>query len=146
MPSGNAVATLLLLRLAALTGDGRYRTEAERAIRTVTAYATRHPTAFARWLSAIDFSLAAVPEIAIVGAFDDPATRALLTVAARFTGSPSVIAVAATPEESVVPLLEARTAIDRRPTAYVCRGFACRLPVTDPEALADQLQETRAAL
>ena len=140
------MATLLLLRLAALTGEGRYRTEAERAIRTVTAYATRHPTAFARWLSAIDFSLAAVPEVAIVGAPDDPATRALLVVVARFTGSPSVTAVSATPDASVVPLLEARTAIGGRPTGYVCRDFACRLPVTDPEALADQLRETRAAL
>ena len=145
-PSGNAVATLLLLRLAALTGDGRYRTEAERAIRTVTAYATRHPTAFARWLSAIDFSLAAVPEVAIVGAPDHPATIALLAVAARFAGSPLVIAVSATPEASAVPLLEARTAIGGRPTAYVCRGFACRLPVTDPEALAEALRDTRAVV
>ncbi len=145
-PSGNAVATLLLLRLAALTGEGRYRTEAERAIRTVTPYATRHPTAFARWLTSIDFALAAVPEVAIVGAPDDPATRALLAVVARFAGSPSVIAVSATPNASAVALLDARTAIDGRPTAYVCRSFACRLPVTDPEALADQLREARAAL
>ena len=32
-----------------------------------------------------------------------------------------------------------RVAIDGRPTAYVCRAFACRLPVGDAEALRAQL-------
>ena len=35
VPSGNAMATLVLLRLAAWTGEGRYRDAAERAMRTV---------------------------------------------------------------------------------------------------------------
>ncbi len=144
-PSGNAVAALVLLRLAALTGEGRYRSEAERAIRTVAGLAARHPTAFAKWLVAIDFSLASVAEVAIVGEPDDPATRALLAVVARH-GAPSVVSVSADPSASAVPLLEGRRAINGRPTAYVCRGFSCRLPVTEPDALADQLREMRAAL
>jgi uncharacterized protein YyaL (SSP411 family) len=36
-------------------------------------------------------------------------------------------------------LLADRPLIDGRPTAYLCRDFACRLPVTDPAALRDQL-------
>ena len=43
---------------------------------------------------------------------------------------------------SEVPLLHDRVAIDGRPTAYVCRNFACNLPVTDAAALAEQLQGT----
>ncbi len=31
--------------------------------------------------------------------------------------------------------------IDDQPTAYVCRGYACDKPVTDPEALAEQLRQ-----
>jgi len=38
-----------------------------------------------------------------------------------------------------VPLLEARAAVDGKPTAYVCRNYACELPVTDRAALAKQL-------
>jgi len=38
-----------------------------------------------------------------------------------------------------VPLLEGRAAIDGRATAYVCRNYACELPVTDRAALAKQL-------
>jgi uncharacterized protein YyaL (SSP411 family) len=39
-----------------------------------------------------------------------------------------------------VPLLHDRTTIDGRPAAYVCHGFACRLPVTDPAALAAEIE------
>ncbi|MEO7664921.1 MAG: hypothetical protein ABIV26_07315, partial [Candidatus Limnocylindrales bacterium] len=57
-----------------------------------------------------------------------------------------VIAVSADPDSSAVPLLEGRVQLEGRPTAYVCRSFACQLPVTDPDALAAQLRDRRAAL
>ncbi len=81
VPSGNAMATTVLLRLAALTGDGRYRDAAERAMRTVTGFVARYPTGFAQWLSAMDFALAPVVEIAIVGAPEVDGTRALVEAA-----------------------------------------------------------------
>jgi len=40
---------------------------------------------------------------------------------------------------SAVPLLHDRVAIGGVPTAYVCRGFTCDLPVTEPAALERQL-------
>jgi uncharacterized protein len=50
-----------------------------------------------------------------------------------------VLAAAADPGASQVPLLAGRSMVDGRPAAYVCRDFACRRPVTDPEALAEAL-------
>ena len=38
-----------------------------------------------------------------------------------------------------VPLLEGRPAGDR-PQAFVCRGFVCDLPTSEPEVLAGQLE------
>jgi uncharacterized protein YyaL (SSP411 family) len=38
-----------------------------------------------------------------------------------------------------VPLLRDRIAIEGRPTAYVCRDFVCRMPVTEPAALRGRL-------
>jgi hypothetical protein len=145
-PSGGAMATHVLLRLAALTGEGRYRTAAERAIAVVAPLAARYPTAFAKWLSAIDLALADIAEVAIVGAPDEPATRELLAVAAGGFHPARVVAVAADPAASVVPLLVGRTRLRDRPTAYVCRSFACQAPVTDPDALAAQLDERAGAL
>ena len=45
-----------------------------------------------------------------------------------------------------MPLLADRAILGGRPTAYVCRNFACRLPVTDPDALREQLTELAAAV
>ncbi len=145
-PSGNAMATLVLLRLAALTGEGRYRTAAEGAIRTVTPLTVRYPTAFAKWLTAIDLSLSAVAEVAIVGDPEDPGTRELLRAANGGYAASRVVAVSADPGSSAIPLMQDRTRLHGRPTAYVCRGFACQAPVTDADALREQLREREAAL
>ena len=145
-PSGGGMATHVLLRLAALTGEGRYRTAAERALPSIAPLAARYPTAFAKWLSAFELALGDIVEIAIVGSPDEPGTRELLAVASGGFHPARVVALAADPMASAVPLLAGRTRIRNRPTAYVCRGFACQVPVTDADALAAQLDERAAAL
>src|SRR5204862_4235393 len=52
VPSGNAMAARVLLRLAAWTGESAYRSAAERAMRTVVPFAGRYPTGYAQWLGA----------------------------------------------------------------------------------------------
>ena len=122
-------------------------TAAERALSTVTAYATRYPTAFAMWLQAIDLALAPVAEIAIVGDPSDDATRALLAVASGGYEPNRVVAVLADGgARRRSRCSRPGSQINGRPTAYVCRDFACRLPVTDPDALRDQLAEVAGAV
>ena len=140
-PAGGSMATRVLLRLAALTGEGRYATSAERALETETSFLGRYPTGFANWLSAAHLAVGGIVELAIVGEPADPATRALIETARSGGRVDVVVAASADPSSSVVPLLADRVEIGGRPTAYVCRGFACRLPVTDPAALAAQLRE-----
>jgi uncharacterized protein YyaL (SSP411 family) len=136
LPSGNAMAALVLQRLAALTGEGAYADAAEGAMGLVGTAPARYPTAFAQWLVALDWRAGPVDEIALVGAPDDPRVGRLLDVARAGYRPRQVIAVAPDPASSAVPLLQARFAIRGLPTAFVCRGFACRQPVTEPEALA----------
>jgi hypothetical protein len=139
VPSGGSMAAMLLLKLAALTGEGRYREAAELAIGTVTTYVADYPTGFANWLTAIDFALAPVVEIAIVGDIDATDTHHLLKPVQQGFRPNQVLAASPAPERSAVPLLANRVAIDGKPTVYVCRNFACRLPVTDPKALLAEL-------
>ncbi len=141
VPSGGAMAATVLLRLAALTGEGRYVDAAEAAIGVVGGAVATYPTAFAQWLCAIDWLVGPVDEIAIVG---DPADARTVRLAAVARGSPphlgwrprQVVAIGADPAASPVPLLQGRFSIRGKPTAFVCRSFACRQPVTEPEALA----------
>jgi uncharacterized protein YyaL (SSP411 family) len=144
VPSGNAMTARVLLRLAAWTGEGTYRDAAEQALRSVVPFVARYPTGFAQWLSAMDLGLAPVVEIAIVGAPDDPATAALLAETRRGYRPDQVVSASPDPGASIVPLLADRIAVDGQPTAYVCRGFVCRLPVTDPAALRAQLDAATA--
>jgi hypothetical protein len=135
-PSGNAAMAAVLLRLAALTGEGRYRYAAEGALGLVADTAGQYPLAYAQWLAALDFAAADVDEIAIVGDLADSDTCDLLSVVRAGFRPHQVVALSARPGSSAVPLMEARTAINGRATAYVCRGFACRQPVTEPADLA----------
>ena len=137
-PSGGATAAAVLLRLAELTGDGSLRTAAERAIRQVEGLAARYPRSFAVWLGALDFASAEVAQVVIVGDPQAPDTQILLSVVRQGFQPHRVVAVG-DPRSSTLDLLHNRIASDGRATAFVCRDFACRQPVTEPQDLAAEL-------
>ena len=147
VPSGGAMAATVLLRLAAFTGEGRYRDAAERAIGTVAPYMTRYPTGFAQWLVAASFAAGDAVEVAIVGDPSNVATQELLRPVVTEWRPFQVLAVAAPDAApgSAIALLHDRPPIDGRPTAYVCRDFVCSLPVTTVGRLIDQLASSPAA-
>ena len=74
---------------------------------------------------------------------DEPATAALLNTVYGGFHPNKVLVGAQDPVDAGdhgLPLLEGRGMIDGKPTAYVCQNYTCRLPVTDPEELAAQLE------
>jgi uncharacterized protein len=138
VPSGGAMASHVLLKLAALTGEGHYRDTAERALGQVAPLGARYPTAFAHWLSAMQLALGRIDEIAIAGPLERDDTQALLAVVRERYRPLSVVAVGMS-DQSDVPLLRDRPQRDGTATAYVCHGFSCRQPVTQGAELAAQL-------
>jgi len=139
VPSGNAMASTVLLKLAALTGDSRYEDEARAAFDQVAGSLQQHPLAFGQWLAAYDLLAAGRREVAIVGDPLAQETLALLDVVRGAFRPDTVVALQDPENPSDVPLLEGRTAIDGSPTAYVCEGFVCRQPVMEAEELRAQL-------
>ena len=141
-PSGNSVAVDVLLRLALLTGDpdDRYRKTATSILGRLAGVAVMSPTGFGRLLGGLDFYLGSPQEIVIVGDESDPATQALLAVVYHsYIPNRVVMLLPVGAESTGWPLLEYRPQLNGLPTAYVCEGYACKMPVTEPEKLAKQL-------
>jgi hypothetical protein len=138
-PSGNAMAAQVLLKLNLYTGEGRYWELAERAVSALYGAMLKYPNGFAHWLCAADLITGRPREVAIAGEAGTADTQALLDVIYGQYRPNLVTAVGL--DGGAVPLLADRPQKDGRPTAYLCRQFVCRLPVTTPETLAAQLEE-----
>ena len=133
-PSGNSAAADVLLRLAKFYGDERYQRFATMVLRLVSNQIKRYPQGFGRALSAMEFYIAAVKEIAIVGERGNELEREVLQ---RYL--PDAVIAIGNPGSEVPPLLADRSIIDGKPTAYVCEGFTCQQPVNRIGELLDQL-------
>ena len=141
-PCGGSVASDVLLRLGVITGNDDFSSRGATPLRSMQQLFGRAPSATGHWLGALDFYVSLPREIVIVGPADSDATQSMLReVNSRFM--PNKVAVGmndpANPPLKDSPLLEQRTMQEGQPTAYVCENYACQLPVTDPAALAAQL-------
>jgi uncharacterized protein len=145
VPSGNSVAADVLQRVALLSGDPDREQVGVSAIRLVRDVMGRAPTAFGHALCALDLYLGPSREVAIIGDPKNKRTRSLVDEVVRVRFLPNAVLAVGDPRDGEaseeVALLRDRLQIDHLPTAYVCQRFSCRLPVTRPEDLAQQLAQ-----
>jgi uncharacterized protein YyaL (SSP411 family) len=136
IPAGNSAAALGLLRLAALSGELRFADQARGVLALFGDPAISHPDSFAHYLRALDFDHASTREVALVGS-----ELSTLEGVVRAAFRPNVVVAGGPAGATEPPLLDARTEIGGEPAAYVCEGFTCNLPVTDPAALERELAD-----
>ena len=118
-PSANSAACYGLLRLAALTGNERYRQHAQHILRTNMALAAQAPSTFGLLLSAWDFAQNPVREIVIAGDCSE-----LVTQVQRQYLPDSVLSWG---EPAPYALWEGRRDTH---AAYVCADGVCQAPAT----------------
>ncbi|HEV8339880.1 MAG TPA: thioredoxin domain-containing protein [bacterium] len=156
-PGANAVAALMLLRLARLLEAPSYRDAAERTLRAFAGGLARHGLYASTFFLALEDLIRDPAHVVIVAreadladGRDDGLARRLHTTALATFRPGKIVAVyphdgvadshraAATPPlpESV----RAMAASAGGTRAYVCAGTACAPPTTEPDALAELIR------
>jgi len=139
MPSGTSLAVDLLMHLGDLNADGSMRDRATTVLESLATALTKYPSAFGHLLGAADMAVYGAIEVALVGDRSSDEFGLLeREVAAHYV--PSLVLAGGDSARSTIALLAERTEKDGKPTAYVCHSYVCDQPVTDPSALAAQLE------
>jgi len=144
-PSGNSAAALNLLRLARMTGKTDLENKTDRLRRAFAAAVAEAPMAFTQFLNFLDYYLGPSQEIVLAG---DPIWETSRSMAAEIQQRflPSKVLLFRPEGEAgkrlvaLCPFVEGMYAADQKATVYLCEGYACKTPLTDPTALRSALR------
>lgn len=138
VPSGNSVALDFLLRLHVLTGNERFREIGMKGLENIAEIAGKYSSSFGYILMTSDFAIDSPKEIVIIGEDNE---EFLAKLYADFYPNKVVVLANEGSEElgKEIPLLEGRTKIGNKTTAFVCKNFVCKLPVTEVSDFVKQL-------
>jgi uncharacterized protein YyaL (SSP411 family) len=140
-PAGNGVLAGVFARLYYLTGEARYRERAEALVSAFSGDLNRYFSSFASLINASELLQSAI-QLVVIGADDDPATRSLLR-AAYDLSLPLLVLQRIGPDGDLPETHPAagKGMKDGQPTAYVCRGPTCSLPITTADELTQALSQ-----
>jgi uncharacterized protein YyaL (SSP411 family) len=135
-PSGNSVATLALLKLAAITDRADLRKPAEATLRLFAPRLERIPQAVPYMLHALDFWIEEPRRVVIAGSPHSPKARELLRAAHSVYQPNKVVLGTAGSVEEFAKTLPAKDG----PVVYLCTGKACQPPTSDAAKVRDLLR------
>ena len=138
-PAANSVATLVLLKLAHLTGNRDYGRHAEQILQHMSQSLQQIPAIFSYQLCALDWHLGPVREFVLV-AQEKNQEEFQKAIHARFLPN-KVVAGKTAGTESDLPLLQGRDSVANKPTAYICENFSCKQPITNHRELVRELDQ-----
>ena len=136
IPSANAVALMLLVKLNRITGRTDFQEKAAALMRCIPAEATESAISYSHLLCAADDAAGPTAEVVIVGEPGASDVRDMLA-AIRRVYAPNAVTIMKPSRGSALldrlaPFTASLREVAGKATAYVCRDFTCALPVTDP--------------
>lgn len=142
VPSGNSIFALNLLRLSRITADSKYEDLAGKLFDSASQYMMQSPQAFTQLLCAFDFANGPSYEVIVAGDLSKKEAQSVITKLTRpFIPNKVIILADPTAPDYTLPFgyLKSYSAIDSKPTIYVCKNFTCNLPATDIDEALHQL-------
>ena len=141
VPSGGAIAAMALQRLSVFTGIAEYAEKAETSMKALIPHMEQAPSAVTSWLAAVDFLRSNSQEVVLIGDESDSVISEMKHEL-RSSFEPNRVlagAVEGSSEPGGSPLLEGRSRVNGKATAYICENYACKLPVTSTAEMLEQL-------
>ena len=139
-PSPNGTAVIVLCRLAELTGDDAWRHRRDALIDSLAGAAAELSIYGATLLRAIDWTVAPVTHVVVVGE-DDPVAAELARVAhATYRPRKVVRHLAPRAPTDGLPAHLSAMLDGTFPRAYVCVGTQCAAPTSAPDELETTLR------
>ncbi|HYM29995.1 MAG TPA: thioredoxin domain-containing protein [Candidatus Cybelea sp.] len=135
VPSGNGTMLGVLARLAQLTGDAAYAARADALVAAFAPELARNFFPLGTFLNSFE-TLTDGLQIAIIGRRGEAPTEALIAAAQRGAAPDRILNVI--PPGASLPSGHpafSKNQIDGKPTAYICRGQTCSLPIVEADAL-----------
>ncbi len=142
-PSPGSVAAMNLIRLSRYTEDGQLAEEARKTLRYFSSMAKKAPGSVPYLLSSAISHFSPPLHVVVVGSPDEELTgRLLAPVRPRFLPAKTVILLDDAKTGDVVkdlPFTEQMVRKEGKPTAYICVGYTCRQPSSDPDEVSSIL-------
>ncbi len=140
LPSGNAVAVEVLLRLHDLTAEARFGAAAERALVLFGQALARQPLAISGLLAQLEDSVLGRCTVVVTGSVGNPLHDALLE-RARASYRPGLSVIAHPGDDHLLPVaLQGRGVTSAaEATAWICSGTSCLPPVRSVAELGNLL-------
>jgi hypothetical protein len=130
-PSGNSVATCVLLRLSHLTGDDTFRVRAERSLQASAPKLDEQPSQAPQMMVALGDWLSEPAQVVVrCASIDDRVHRFLSERRRQFEPYTVTAVVPDDAVEELRPLAPFLASLDRHgdATVYECANFVCQLP------------------
>ena len=136
IPSGNSVAVMNMVKLTRITGNTKWAELAEKTMRAFSEDVNRMPTGYTLMLTGFMFDTQNSKEIVIVGDSRNRNTiKFLQTIRTSYAPHKVLLfkdtSVSENRLEKLANWTSTQNSINGKPTAYVCKNFACNQPTSD---------------